>query len=204
MMAGSSSGGRPPLVLALGGTVRPNSTSEKILRLCAEQIKELGADVAVIPGPGLVMPMYDPSNSTRCVSAIRMVELMRRADAFIIASPGYHGSVSGLVKNALDYTEDLREDERPYFDGCKVGCIAVSNGWQAAAATLGALRDIAHALRGWPTPIGIAANSTELEFEANGSCGNEALMRQVGIMAAQVVERPQYRRGKTLDLRVTA
>ena len=45
----------------------------------------------------------------------------------VIASPGYHGTVSGLVKNSLDYLEVLREDDRPYLDGRAVGVIAVAS-----------------------------------------------------------------------------
>ncbi len=79
----------------------------------------------------------------------------------MIASPGYHGGVSGLVKNAIDWVEELRADERPYFDGRPVGLIVVADGWQATITTLSSLRSIVHALRGWPTPLGVAINAAE-------------------------------------------
>ena len=63
-----------------------------------------------------------------------------RADGILLGSPGYHGGVSGLVKNALDYTEDMRGDERPYFDGRPVGAVATGAGWQGAVTTLTAMR----------------------------------------------------------------
>ena len=61
--------------------------------------------------------MYAPENPARTDGAREFAEELRQADGIIVASPGYHGSVSGLVKNALDYVEDLRDDERSYFDG---------------------------------------------------------------------------------------
>jgi FMN reductase len=79
----------------------------------------------------------------------------------IVGSPGYHGTLSGLVKTALDYVELLRGDERVYFDGLPVGLIATAAGWQAAVSTLQALRTITHSLRGWPTPMGLAINTAE-------------------------------------------
>ncbi len=79
----------------------------------------------------------------------------------MICSPGYHGGVSGLVKNAIDWVEELREDERPYFDGRAVGLIVVADGWQATVTTLTSLRSIVHALRGWPTPLGVAINAAD-------------------------------------------
>ena len=80
-------------------------------------------------------------------------------DAIIVGSPGYHGSLSGMVKNALDYAELLRGDQRAYFDGMPVGLVATAGGWQAAVSTLAALRTVIHALRGWPTPLGVAINT---------------------------------------------
>ena len=85
---------------------------------------------------------------------LQLIEAVREADAIIIATPGYHGGVSGLVKNALDTLEELRADDRPYLDGRAVGCIVTAYGWQAAGSVLTSLRSIVHALRGWPTPFG--------------------------------------------------
>jgi FMN reductase len=103
---------------------------------------------------------------------------VRRADGIVIASPGYHGGVSGLVKNALDWVEELRADERPYFDGRPVGLIVVADGWQATVTTLVSLRSIVHALRGWPTPLGVAINTAaRMDGEAS----------QLELLAGQVV-----------------
>lgn len=77
----------------------------------------------------------------------------RRADEIIIGSVGYHGSISGLIKNALDYAEDMAGDEWPYFHGRPVVAIATGAGWQGAVMTLTALRSIVHALRGWKSPM---------------------------------------------------
>jgi FMN reductase len=110
------------------------------------------------------------------------------ADGIILGSPGYHGSISGLVKNALDYAEDLRDDVRPYFSGRAVGCIATAGGWAGAVNTLGALRDIVHALRGWPTPLGAAINSTEPVFGANGACQVPRVAQLLELMAGEVLE----------------
>jgi FMN reductase len=79
----------------------------------------------------------------------------------IISSPGYHGTISGILKNAIDYVQVLAEDSRPYLDGRAFGSIAVAYGWQAAGTTLTTLRSIGHALRAWPTPYGAAINALE-------------------------------------------
>jgi FMN reductase len=57
--------------------------------------------------------MYAPENPTRTSKAKHVISLLRRAHGLIVASPGYHGSISGLIKNALDYTENMSGDEMP-------------------------------------------------------------------------------------------
>ena len=129
-----------------------------------------GARTRLISGPALQMPMYQPENRERSDAARDLVAQISLADGIVIGSPGYHGSISGLVKNALDYAEDLRTDARPYLSGRAVGCIATAGGWPGAVNTLSALRDIVHALRGWPTPLGAAINSSERVFGEDGRC----------------------------------
>ena len=121
--------------------------------------------------------------------------MVRKADGLIVASPGYHGGVSGLVKNALDLLEDLRDDERCYLDGRAVGCIVNASGWQACVSTLAAMRSIVHALRGWPTPLGATLNTTEKVFDATGACADEKAAMQLAMVGRHVVEfAHKYRR----------
>jgi FMN reductase len=146
-----------------------------------------GARIKLISGPLLQLPLYQPDNPTRAEGATALVAELARADGIILGSPGYHGSISGLVKNALDYAEDLRSDARPYFSGRAVGCIATAAGWPGAVNTLNALRDIVHALRGWPTPIGAAINSTDPAFDERGACLVPRVGQILDMMAAEVM-----------------
>jgi FMN reductase len=118
-----------------------------------------------------------------------MLAAVREADGVMISTPGYHGSVSGMIKNALDGLEGLREAERPYLDGRAVGCIVTADGWQAGGTVLLALRTIVHALRGWPTPLGVTFNpSGGRLFDEAGAFRDERDARQVEMLAAQVVQ----------------
>ncbi|QFZ16270.1 NADPH-dependent FMN reductase [Saccharothrix syringae] len=175
-------------VVGIGGSLRPSSQSERALRIALEGAAEAGAKTVEVSGPDLVLPFYDPSVPDRPDNARRLVEALRAADGVVLVSPGYHGTVSGLVKNALDYVEDLREDGRPYLDGRAVGCVATALGWQASVTTLTALRSIVHALRGWPTPLGAAVNSREVDFDAEGGCSVLSVAEQLHTIGRQVTE----------------
>ena len=144
----------PVRVLCIGGSTRPGSSSEKAVRICAAAAEAVGADVDLILSRELMFPIYDTETDERTPEAQRFVEALRSADALIVASPGYHGSMSGMIKNVLDYIEDLRAGPRVYLDGMPVGCVAVSYGWQATVSTLQSIRTTVHALRGWPSSVG--------------------------------------------------
>jgi FMN reductase len=69
---------------------------------------------------------------------------------------------SGLVKNALDYIEDLRDEPWPY------------------------LGSVGHALRAWPTPLGLAVNTAEPVWDASGEPADD-LAARVEALAAQLL-----------------
>lgn len=173
-----------PFIVGVGGTLRPGSTSERALRFSLATAETFGATTCLLGAEAIDLPLYR-EGIRRDPGALRFIEALRRADGVVVASPGYHGSISGLVKNALDYVEDLHNDERPYLDGLAFGCIASASGWQAAAGTLAQLRNIAHALRAWPTPMGVLINSA-----ASGLPGDDPVTRaaeQLELMTKQVV-----------------
>jgi len=179
---------RQPYVVGLGGTTRANSSTEKALRYALRVAEGEGAQTKLYVGPDLAtLPLYAPESPERTDLARALVDDLRRADGVIVGSPGYHGSVSGLVKNALDYTEDMRDDEMPYFAERPVGIIATGMGWQATVTTLEAVRSIVHALRGWATPLGAVLNTTTPAFDAAGEPADERTAFQLATVAQEVL-----------------
>jgi len=183
-----------PLVVGIGGTMRAGSTSEQVLRLALAAVERAGAETQLFAGAALNFPVYEPGNPTRSMAVLAMVGALRRADGIIIATPSYHGSISGFVKNALDYVEDMRDDPKPYFDGRAVGCIVCADGAQSLGSTLMALRSIVHALRGWPTPFAAAINSRPSPFVGNANSLPAEMLHTLELVAQQVVEFAQMRR----------
>jgi len=183
-----------PLIVGIGGTLRDGSTSEKALRIALAEAERRGALTRLFAGPALNLPAYDPAERMRAPVASDLIEALRNADGIIIATPSYHGSISGLIKNALDYTEDLRADARIYFSERAVGTIVCADGVQAMGATLATLRAIVHALRGWPTPFSAVINSALRPFAADGQCSDPTVAQQLAFVAEQVVEFARWRR----------
>ena len=178
-----------PFIVGIGGTTRPGSSTESALRTALQYAEDLGAETQLFGGEALsTLDVFSPEVRERSPAQRAIVDAVRRADAVIFASPGYHGGVSGLVKNAIDLLEDLRADERVYLDGMPVGCIVTAAGWQGCNTTLGAMRSIVHALRGWPTPLGVTLNTAGVKlFDGDGQCTDAQVSASLRMLAEQVV-----------------
>lgn len=187
-----------PVIVGIGGTTKASSSPEKALRHALSLAEKQGAEVEMFTGASVHLPMYSPETRERSPEAQALVAALRRAHGIILATPCYHGSVSGLLKNALDYAEDMAKDERPYFDGRAVGLVACGYGWQSTGITLTALRSIVHSLRGWPTPIGVTINSMTKTFDEDDNVVDDTAARQIAIMVQQVVDfaRAMHRRNQ--------
>tara|TARA_R110001592_G_scaffold257120_1_gene520729 strand:+ start:1427 stop:2029 length:603 start_codon:yes stop_codon:yes gene_type:complete len=184
---------KKPFILGLGGTTNPASSTEQALAIALQSAAEAGAETELFGSDRLLaLPHYLSDPAGLSDTGKELVELVRRADGVLIASPGYHGTVSGLVKNAIDYIEETARDERIYLDGVPIGLIVTAYGWQAVGSTLAALRSIVHSLRGWPTPLGVGINASGGIF-SDGICADAGVNEQLKLAAQQVMQRAEAR-----------
>jgi FMN reductase len=174
------------LIVGLGGTEREGSVTEACVREALHAAELGGARVELFGADALDLPMFRPTIRRRSARAATLLEAVRECDGLVLGSPAYHGGLSGLLKNALDYLEYLHDDPRPYLDGRAVGCIACAYGEQATATTLTSLRDIVHALRGWPTPLGVTVSSGGA-IVGDGGVTDERLRSRLHLLGRQVV-----------------
>ena len=183
-----------PYIVGLGGTTREGSSTEKAISLALRVAASQGADTLLLCGSDIDLPAYVPG-ATSNAKANRITAELGKADGIILGTPGSHGGLSGLVKNALDYTEDLRDNERPYLEDRPVGCVVTAAGEQGAVTTLAALRSVVHALRGWPTPLGVTIVTSDPVFDAAGNCISQRIETQLRILSQQVVDFATRRAG---------
>lgn len=176
-----------PLVVGIGGTTVPGSSTERALTIALQAAEAAGMRTQLFGGEFLArLPLYTPNLHDRTQDEHDLVAAIRGCSGLILASPGYHGSVSGVVKNAIDLIEETARDKRAYLDNVAVGIIATAYGWQATGTTIMALRSIVHALRGWPTPFAAAINSAQTKFDADGGCTDPAVAEGLTRVGEQV------------------
>src|SRR5258708_4186912 len=174
-------------MVGMGERTGEGSANEKEISLALRAAASQGADTLLLCGSDIDLPAYVPGAPSN-TKANRITAELGKADGIILGTPGYHGGLSGLVKNALDYTEDLRSDKRPYLEDRPVGCVVTAAGEQAAVTTLAALRSVVHALRGWPTPLGVTIVTSDQVFDAAGNCICPRIETQLRILSQQVLD----------------
>jgi FMN reductase len=172
-------------IVGVGGSTRPDSSSEIALRIALKACALAGAETTLLSASALALPFYDPGRAGDSTAATAYLNAIRSADGLIISSPGYHGGISGLIKNAIDWLEELAQDQRPYVDALPVGCISVAGGAQTSVAAMASLRTVVHTLRGFPTPLGVAINAVPGLFLA-GDCTDPAVREQLCLLGSQV------------------
>ncbi len=177
-------------VVGIGGTLREGSSSLGALRRALDSAEDAGAEVELLDLRELALPMYEPGRPLDDYGpeVRRFVEAMRGADALILSTAAYHGTLAGVTKNALDFTQFLARDERPYFDGRIVGLISTAGGDQAATNANGAMINVVHALRGIVAPLMVAIPQAWRITDGDGNITGEDHGGQLDQLGALVVE----------------
>ena len=177
-------------VVGIGGTLRENSTSLGALRRSLAAAEEAGAEVELLDLNKLRLPMYEPGkplgeygNNVR-----RLVEVIRGADALLVSTAAYHGTLAGVTKNALDFVQFLGREEHPYFDGKVVGLISTAGGEQAAANANAAMVHLVHSLRGIVAPLMVGVTRAWQRTDDQGDITDDNYGRRLENLGGLVVD----------------
>ncbi|MEU6606299.1 NAD(P)H-dependent oxidoreductase [Streptomyces shenzhenensis] len=99
-------------ILALVGSLRAGSTNRQLAE-AAVQVAPEGADVTVFEGLAEI-PFYNEDIDVEGnvpAAAAKLRETAQAADAFLLFSPEYNGTIPAVLKNAIDWLS------RPYGSG---------------------------------------------------------------------------------------
>ncbi len=140
-------------VLLIGGSLDAQSATAILMKQTAALLEARGLRAEILDAQALELPLYHPDlHEKDAPEAAALIAAFRRARAFVWCTPAYHYSISGRLKNALDFLELTQDDDPPYLGGRLVGLIAASSGPIAAVQAINAMEQIVHALRGYVVP----------------------------------------------------
>lgn len=148
-------------IVIIAGSNRRGSTSTKMSRFVAARLQARGHTVELWDLYLQPLPFYDPDQENHPDSVSRLAGLAAEADAIVLATPEYHGSLSGVLKNALDYLDG------DHFSGKMVLGIS-SAGGAVGVSSLQHLQVIVRNVHGINCPEWISAGGDQRRFDDNG------------------------------------
>jgi FMN reductase len=163
--------GRPgPVVVGLGGSTRAVSLTTVALRAALDGAARAGARTQLLDLRALPLPILDADRPVGDIDNARTIlDAVRGADGLIVASPLYQQTISGAMKNLLDYLGVLEDETPPGLTGKVVGLVSVAGGAASLGATL-AMRASCNGMGAWVLP-----DSADLDgscFDADGRLCN--------------------------------
>lgn len=178
-------------IVGIGGSLRADSYSQQALNIAAQRVQALGAQVEILDLREMRLPFCNGEEEYLDYPDVeRLRNTVKQADALILATPEYHGSVSGVLKNALDL---MSFDE---LSNKVAGLISVLGG-QSNSNALNDLRVILRWVHGWVIPEQIAIGQAWKAFGPDGKLLDEKLSERFDQFAQSLVENTRKLRSAT-------
>ncbi|HEX2409079.1 MAG TPA: NAD(P)H-dependent oxidoreductase [Nitrososphaeraceae archaeon] len=165
-------------LLGIGSSLRKNSSSNRILRMVLEKSQRYGAETKLIELCEINLPIFNPNKPRETSDDVKKLnDQMINADAFILATPDYHGSMSGGMKNFLDY----------YWyelSGKIFGYIVSSH--EKGLTVMDHMRTAIRQCYGWSLPYGLSIHA-ENDLDEYYNINNPQLQSRIENMSRDIV-----------------
>ena len=163
-------------VLGVGSSMRQGSYSTTALNMILDMAKGNEAETKLLDLRQTNLPMlYAAKDDTHEI--VQVTELVEWADAYILATPDYHGSMSGSLKNFLDYFWSE-------FAGKTFGYIVASH--EKGLTVMDQMRTAVRQCYGWSIPYGISINPED-DFNDKKEVINRKLSSRLDMLARDLV-----------------
>jgi FMN reductase len=163
-------------VLGVGSSLRNGSSSTATLSIALDLAKKHNAQVRLLDLKQTKLPLYDPDENQSSIEIQKVEDDVKWADAFILATPDYHGSMSGVMKNFLDYFWSE-------FAGKTFGYICASH--EKGLTVMDQMRTAVRQCYGWSLPYGISVNGDD-DLQ-DGKVVNQRLKSRLEMLARDLV-----------------
>jgi len=179
----------PLRVLGVSGSLRRQSRSAIALRLLLDVAEQNGAEARMLDLRAVELPMYRPDREEPSEAQKNILAEVEWADAFVLTTPDYHGSMSGAMKNFLDYHwEELAGKLFAY----------ICSSHEKGLTVMDQMRTVVRQCYGWSMPYGVAFDG-KADFDGGMTLKNTRVEQRLKMMARDLVVYGTLLRGKFLD-----
>ena len=165
-------GDKPLKVIGLAGEYRSSSKSGMLVNLALKMAEEQGADVEFWDLAERPLPLVGEEGCWTHPNVKAFQTLLEESDAFLLSSPEYHGTMSGVMKNTMDWMYDKHV-------GGKVFGLMSTLGGVTNANTLNHMRISLRCLHGWPVPEQLAIGHVKEAFDEDGALVDDELQQRL-------------------------
>ncbi len=177
-------------VLGVSSSMRESSFGTRALKIVLEASQKYDANPRLLELRKMKLPPFNPDSLVQSDMILKKVtDDVNWADAFILVSPDYHGSISGSMKNFLDYYWEE-------FAGKTFGYICTSH--EKGLTVMDQMRTAVRQCYGWSLPYGISVNGEE-DFNDMGKMVNKLLAKRIKMLARDLVVYGTLIRGQFLQ-----
>ena len=175
---------KKPKILAFAGSLREHSYSKRIVKTAMNGAIEAGADVTYIDLRDYPMPIYNEDDHKKdgfSPNALEFQKLLAAHNGFLIASPEYNGSLSGALKNAIDWASRQSDEYKmgEVFKGKVAAIMTESPGTFGGIRCLGHLRGVLSILLVNVLPSEIAVGGVHERFDGSGAEMTDEKMKKI-------------------------
>lgn len=169
-------------MLGIAGSLRSGSDTAKAVGIALRGARSVGAQTELLDLRALALPFCDgrEDESTYPAGVAELRAKVRAAQGVVLGTPEYHGSYSGVLKNALDLC-GFEE-----FEGKMVGLVGVSGGKLGATGALASLRTVGRVLHAWVVPEQVGIAHAGQAFDPHGGLLDKGLEERVLEVGRQV------------------
>jgi chromate reductase, NAD(P)H dehydrogenase (quinone) len=130
-----------PKILAFAGSTRKESFNKKLVKIAADAARAAGAAVTYLDLRDIPMPLYDGDLEAEQgipENGMKFKNILLAHDGLLISAPEYNSSISGVLKNSIDWAS------RPVPGEASLACFAgkVAALMSASPGALGGLRGL--------------------------------------------------------------
>lgn len=179
-------------ILVFAGSTRTDSFNKKLARVALKSIETAGGEATFLDLRDLALPLFDEdleAASGQPEGGKKLKALMKSHDGFFISSPEYNSSISGVLKNAIDWASREVPDEKPLecFAGKVAALVAASPGALGGLRGLVTLRSILGNLQVLLLPEQLAVSKAFEAFNADGSLKDARQQKTIENIAKKLV-----------------
>jgi len=179
-------------ILAFAGSTRRDSLNKKLVKIAADKVREAGGEITLIDLRDFVLPLYDgdleeaqgaPANATK------LYELMKQHGGLLLACPEYNSSITGVLKNTIDWVSRPRQGEPPLaaFTGKVAALLSASPGALGGLRGLSPVRSILQNIGVIVIPTQVCVPQAHKAFSEKGDLLDDGLAQKISRLAGELV-----------------